>query len=56
MRVVQMAFDGVAEAVEHSWLPIWGVQWHPERQSYGRRRRDAVDAAPIFAYFLSRVG
>ena len=56
LRVVQMAFDGVAEAVEHSRLPIWGVQWHPERQSYGRRRRDAVDAAPIFAYFLSRVG
>ena len=22
--------DGVAEAIEHKTLPIFGVQWHPE--------------------------
>lgn len=25
---------GVAEAVEHTRLPVLGVQWHPERMSY----------------------
>lgn len=56
LQAEQVTPDGVIEAVAHGALPVWGVQWHPERQSYGRRRRDAVDAAPIFAYFLSRVG
>ena len=28
------AFDeesGIPEAIEHSYLPVYGVQWHPER-------------------------
>lgn len=28
---VQWAPDGVVEAVCHQSLPVWGVQWHPER-------------------------
>ena len=56
LQAEQVTPDGVIEAVAHGALPVWGVQWHPERQSYGRIRRDAVDAAPIFAFFLSRVG
>jgi len=31
LYVTQWAPDGVIEAVEHEALPIWGVQWHPER-------------------------
>ena len=27
----QWAADGTVEAVEHRALPVWGVQWHPER-------------------------
>ena len=50
-----MAADGVAEAVEHATLPVWGVQWHPERQSFALRRQDAVDAAAVFAYFMAQV-
>ena len=48
LQVVQVAADGVAEAVE-------GVQWHPERQSFALRRQDAVDAAAVFAYFMAQV-
>lgn len=55
LQAVQAAPDGVIEAVEHCSLPILGVQWHPERQSFGLRRPDAVDAAPIFAYFMEQV-
>ena len=55
LQAVQAAPDGVIEAVEHATLPILGVQWHPERQSFGLRRPDAVDAAPIFAYFMEQV-
>ena len=54
LQAVQAAPDGVIEAVEHATLPILGVQWHPERQSFGLRRPDAVDAAPIFTYFMEQ--
>ena len=27
----QWADDGVIEAFRHVYLPVWGVQWHPER-------------------------
>ena len=50
--VCQWAEDGIIEAFIHESLPILGVQWHPERESFDRGREDAVDAAPIFHYFL----
>ncbi len=31
LRVVQWADDGTVEAVRHETLPIFAVQWHPER-------------------------
>ena len=44
---------GVAEAAEHVSLPVLGVQFHPERMSWDRRRPDAADGAPILLHFLS---
>lgn len=44
---VQWSPDGVVEALSHQTLPVWGVQWHPERlweNSLGKR---------LFAAFLS---
>ena len=31
LRAVQWAEAGAVEAVCHDCLPVWGVQWHPER-------------------------
>lgn len=31
MQAVQWAPDGTVEAMVHERLPIWAVQWHPER-------------------------
>ena len=33
LRAIQWAEDGTVEALCHDCLPIWGVQWHPERLS-----------------------
>lgn len=52
-RAVQWTADGVVEAMEHSLLPILGVQWHPERQAFARKRDGAADGARLFVYFKS---
>lgn len=50
LEAVQWAPDGVVEALSHRTLPVWGVQWHPERlagSGLGRR---------LFEAFLARCG
>ena len=39
------------EAFEHESLPIIGVQWHPERMCFSKKREDTVDGARLFEYF-----
>ena len=41
------------EAIEHTSLPIFAVQWHPERMCFGQAREDTVDGVKLFEYFLS---
>ncbi len=31
IRYIQYAPDGVVEGLQHEFLPVYGVQWHPER-------------------------
>ena len=31
LRAVQWADDGTVEAIRHDTLPVFAVQWHPER-------------------------
>ena len=31
LRITVRAEDGIPEALSHGSLPVWGVQWHPER-------------------------
>ena len=44
--------DRVVEGFEHESLPVFAVQWHPERMSFAHRREDTVDGAAIFEFFM----
>lgn len=54
IEYVQFAGDGVAEGLQHSFLPVFGVQWHPERLCFDHKREDAVDGAVLLEYFISQ--
>ena len=45
--------DKYIEAYEHKCLPIFGVQWHPERMCFGQKRDDTVDGAELFKRFIT---
>jgi putative glutamine amidotransferase len=40
------------EAFEHVSLPLFAVQWHPERMCFGHAREDTVDGTALFEKFL----
>ncbi len=48
--------DEVIEALEHESLPVFGVQFHPERMCAEKKRTDTVDGIHIFKYFLDLCG
>lgn len=52
----QYSEDNVLEGLKHERLPIYCVQWHPERMSLTQRRKDTVDGLPLFEYFIGKLG
>ena len=48
---VRCGVDGVTEALHHTGLPIFGVQWHPERMCLEHEREDTVNGLPVFEFF-----
>lgn len=45
--------DQYVEAIAHNFLPIYGVQWHPERMCANEKRADTVDGIKIFEWFIN---
>ena len=60
MRATAFSDDGIVEAIEHESLPIWAVQFHPERLSGPDRkvgteavaRETTPDFSPLFEDFV----
>ena len=47
-----MQYEGVVEAAEHETLPVFGVQWHPERTTGSFASPDTVDGIALFEHFV----
>lgn len=52
LTVVSKAEDGVVEALAHETLPIYSLQWHPERMCFSKKRTDTVDGSLALRFFL----
>lgn len=50
LLVTQTAEDSVIEGLEHTTLPILGVQWHPERLD---TKKTAADGSLLFQKFIT---
>lgn len=50
--VVATADYTTIEGIVHKELPIFGVQWHPERMCFANKREDTVDGSEIFKFFI----
>ncbi len=43
--------DGTVEAMHHNALPVYSVQWHPERMCLALAREDTVDGLAVLQFF-----
>ena len=53
MFVSAMSEDGIVEAIQHETLPIFGIQWHPERM-IGEENLNLTNMEPLFKSFIDR--
>lgn len=53
LRITAWSEDGVVEAFEHRTLPIYGVEWHPERMRGDfREPPEGPDMTEFFIWFI----
>ena len=53
--VARSESDGVVEALEHETLPVWSVQFHPERMGFAHPREDTADGSRVIRWFLDQI-
>lgn len=56
LRVSAWSESGLVEGLEHTELPAFSVQFHPERMSYELRRPDTADGSFLFLKFIRLCG
>lgn len=54
LRVIARSDDGIIEGMVHESLPIYSVQFHPERLCFEKKRDDAVDGSRLLSWFLAQ--
>ena len=52
LQVLACAPDGTAEAIAHKALPVFAVQWHPERLCGAFSRPETADGAALLSALL----
>ncbi len=53
LKITMLADGGATvEGIEHTSLPIFAVQGHPERMCFAQRREDTVDGSEFFKHFV----
>lgn len=52
-EVMATADNTTIEGIVHKELPIFGVQWHPERMCFANKREDTVDGSEMFEFFIN---
>ena len=55
IRVAAYTKDNVIEGIWHEMMPIWGVQWHPERMCHKERNVYIADGYRVLEYFIGKV-
>lgn len=55
LQATQWSEDGYIEALRHRSLPVFAVQWHPERICFNHARPDAVDGSKVLQAFLEMI-
>jgi len=55
LRVTARSVEGIIEGYEHETLPIFGVQFHPERLTGILWDDRTPDFHPFFAHFIRMV-
>lgn len=53
LKVIQTSADGITEGLMHEFLPILGVQWHPERMCLEHKKYGTADGTAVFRWFLN---
>lgn len=55
LKAIQFSDDGLIEAFYHEKLPVFCVQWHPERMCLKHERSDTVNGLRVFEFFIGSV-